>query len=792
MDDVGRRPPAGSGMTAVAIDRDKNSQQAVRWAVDHLVSSPVVCLLHVRSKSSQTEAGQEITGEQAEAELNQLFIPYRGFCARKGVQLEEVVLEGADIAKAIADYLYANSIQNIVIGASNRSIMKKLKNPDVPTCLTKYAPEFCMVYAISKGKPTIIRSVKNLAPAIAIPPQQLSVSGTPPLLSDQEDLVRARVGWRSSAPQTPLHERLQRRSMDRLPGYLKQPSRDGPLSAAQSAPNNMFIANLESSNRPQRSADFSSSFSEDSDLQGGLSFQSMDFGDSLELSSSSPESPRSSPSSFSCAHRELEDEMRRLRLELKQTMEMYSNACKEAITAKQKAMELQQWKMVEAQKFEELRNAEEAALAMAKMEKAKCRAALEAAEAAQRIAKLEAQKRIDAEMKASREAEERRKALDVLAQTDTCYRKYSIEEIESATNNFSPENKIGEGGYGPVYKAFLDHTPVAIKVLRPDAAQGRKQFQQEVEILSSIRHPNMVLLLGACPEYGCLVYEFMDNGSLDDRLFRRGNSPTIPWTARFRIAAEIATALLFLHQAKPEPMVHRDLKPGNILLDRNYVSKIGDVGLARLVPPSVANSVTQYHMTSAAGTFCYIDPEYQQTGMLGVKSDMYSLGIMLLQIITARPPMGLAHNVEKAIEKGVFEDLLDPTVTDWPVQEARAFAKISLKCAELRKKDRPDLGSVVLPELNRLRMIGHEHEAGNQYDGGASRSGSRFGTPPRPHSYNGFHPRPRSLVQEKFASNPTVPPWCTSAGDGDAKARANRSKHGGRLDNGIVDVYELM
>ncbi|XP_059597957.1 U-box domain-containing protein 52-like [Vitis vinifera] len=124
---------------------------------------------------------------------------------------------------------------------------------------------------------------------------------------------------------------------------------------------------------------------------------------------------------------------------------------------------------------------------------------------------------------------------------------------------------------------------------------------------------------------------------------------------RFRIAAEIGIGLLFLHQTKPEPQVHHDLKLANILLDRNYVNKISDVGLVRLVPPSVADNVTQYRMTSTAGTFCYIDPEYQQAGMLGIKSDVYSLGIMLLQIITAKPPMRLIHLVERAIEKDTFE-----------------------------------------------------------------------------------------------------------------------------------------
>lgn len=215
----------------------------------------------------------------------------------------------------------------------------------------------------------------------------------------------------------------------------------------------------------------------------------------------------------------------------------------------------------------------------------------------------------------------------------------------------------------------------------------------------------MVLLLGACPEYGCLVYDYMANGSLEDRLFHRGNTPSLPWQIRFKIAVEISTGLLFLHQRKPEPLVHRDLKPANILLDSNYVAKIGDVGLARLVPPSLAGSTTQYQMTSTAGTFCYIDPEYQQTGMLGVKSDIYSLGIIFLQILTAKPPMGLTHHVERAIEKRAFAQILDPTVPDWPVEEALSLANMALQCSQLRRKDRPDLAKVVLPELHKLRNL---------------------------------------------------------------------------------------
>ena len=143
-------------------------------------------------------------------------------------------------------------------------------------------------------------------------------------------------------------------------------------------------------------------------------------------------------------------------------------------------MELNNWRIEEEKKLDEARLAQEAALAIAEKEKARSKAAMETAEAAKKIAEVESKRRVSVEMKALKEAEEMRKALDNLAQTDERYRKYTIEEIEAATDSFSESRKFGEGGYGPVYKCYLDHTPVAVKVLRPDSAQGKSQFQQEV------------------------------------------------------------------------------------------------------------------------------------------------------------------------------------------------------------------------------------------------------------------------------------------------------------------------
>jgi len=260
----------------------------------------------------------------------------------------------------------------------------------------------------------------------------------------------------------------------------------------------------------------------------------------------------------------------------------------------------------------------------------------------------------------------------------------------------------------------------------------------QVDILGCIRHPNMVLLVGTCPEEGALIYEYMENGSLEDCLFGKkeeegGRWGMRSWEVRFGIAADIATGLLFLHQTKPEPLVHRDLKPANILLDHNYVSKISDVGLARLVPAAVAENETHCRETAAAGTFCYIDPEYQQSGMLGVKSDVYSLGIIILQLLTGKPAMGLAHQVQHSIQNEIFAQILDPSVPDWPIPQALSLANLALQCAQLRRKDRPDLGSFLLPQLQMLRDFGrhHRHHAQDQ-DVVSEPTSQHSGTPPTP------------------------------------------------------------
>ncbi|KAH0969827.1 hypothetical protein GBA52_028423 [Prunus armeniaca] len=397
-------PPINA--TAVAVDKDnKNSNHAVRFAIDHLVANnanPYIILIHVRHKNHHPHQSD---GESGNHDGHHVFVPYRAYCARKEAQVKEVILDDHDVAKALFGFK---------IGY------------DVPTSLVKLAPEFCSVYVISKGKMVVGRTAKRPVVNTATPPKQPSPQGLPPCIPTEQTEAdngarsrgqpAVRGGWNSAggSEKIPVARERTRCSVN-LSMDIDIPNHGS--SSGHHKPRVRFLQCI--------------MFSQ------GVIRQSA---------------------------RDIEAEMKRLKLELKQTMDMYSSACKEAISAKNKAKELNQWKQEEARKFEEARHAEEAALAIAEMEKAKCKAAIEAAEASQRVAEMEAQRRRQAEMRAKKETQEKNRALNALAHNDVRYRKYTIEEIEQATQEFSASNKIGEGGYGPVYKkGKLDHTRLRLR-----------------------------------------------------------------------------------------------------------------------------------------------------------------------------------------------------------------------------------------------------------------------------------------------------------------------------------------
>jgi serine/threonine protein kinase len=218
----------------------------------------------------------------------------------------------------------------------------------------------------------------------------------------------------------------------------------------------------------------------------------------------------------------------------------------------------------------------------------------------------------------------------------------------------------------------------------------------QVAVLSRVRHPNLVTLIGSCREAFGLVYEFLPNGSLEERLACTNNTPPLTWQVRTRIISEMCSALTFLHSNKPHPVVHGDLKPANILLDANLVSKLGDFGICQLLIQSNTSTTTRLHRTSTPrGTFAYMDPEFMSTGELTPRSDVYSFGIIILQLLTGRPPQKIAEVVEDAMEKGDLHSIIDPSAGSWPFVQANQLAHLGLRCAEMTRRRRPDLAREV-------------------------------------------------------------------------------------------------
>ncbi|KAK4262305.1 hypothetical protein QN277_027884 [Acacia crassicarpa] len=281
---------------------------------------------------------------------------------------------------------------------------------------------------------------------------------------------------------------------------------------------------------------------------------------------------------------------------------------------------------------------------------------------------------------------------------------YTLRELEDATNGFADENVIGEGGYGIVYHGILkDNTNVAVKNLLNNRGQAEKEFKVEVEAIGRVRHKNLVRLLGYCAEgaHRMLVYEYVDNGNLEQWLHGDvGPCSPLNWEIRMNIILGTAKGLAYLHEGLEPKVVHRDIKSSNILIDKQWNSKVSDFGLAKLL-----GSDSSYITTRVMGTFGYVAPEYASTGMLNERSDVYSFGILIMEIITGRNPVdysrppeevNLVDWLKKMVSDRNAEGVLDPKLPEKPSSRALKRALlVALRCADPNAQKRPKMGHII-------------------------------------------------------------------------------------------------
>ncbi|XP_042468909.1 receptor-like serine/threonine-protein kinase SD1-8 isoform X1 [Zingiber officinale] len=300
---------------------------------------------------------------------------------------------------------------------------------------------------------------------------------------------------------------------------------------------------------------------------------------------------------------------------------------------------------------------------------------------------------------------------------------YDLYTIAEATNNFSESNKLGQGGYGPVYKGkLMDGQEIAVKRLSMTSTQGAHEFKNEVTVIAKLQHRNLVRLLGCCIEARerMLIYEFMPNGSLDALLFDKAKSGLLDWKTRYNIIVGIARGLLYLHHDSRLRIIHRDMKASNILLDEHMDPKISDFGMAR----TFRGDDIEANTMRIVGTYGYMSPEYAMNGMFSIKSDVFSFGILILEIISGRRNRGvynspfhmnLLSDVWNLWEDGEALKLVDESIAhSFVATEVLSCIKCGLLCVQEQPMDRPMMNTILkmldtdvslLPEPSPSRFI---------------------------------------------------------------------------------------
>ncbi|KAL3743538.1 hypothetical protein ACJRO7_018765 [Eucalyptus globulus] len=339
-------------------------------------------------------------------------------------------------------------------------------------------------------------------------------------------------------------------------------------------------------------------------------------------------------------------------------------------------------------------------------------AALENSHAEEAIQRINLEEMLENALRANEElsANHASEPSSLNSQDQEVITKFSFSEILEATENFNPSSKIEEGDYGSTYKGFLRHTQVIMKMMCSDSSQGPSQYHQELHIASMLRHPNLVTLIGVCPEAWALIYEYLPNGNLEDRLNCNDDTAPLSWQTRIQICRDTCAALIFLHSFKPHGIAHDDLNPKNILLDANFVAKLSNFTL--LDAPFSSHTTVEF------------------SALL----DVFLFGVVLLQLLTGREVFDLGDIVQTALDAEELDTVLDRTAGPWPLEQVTELARLALGCYPRNTSNQPDLRSEVWPLLEQIQTLCEQAPSSDRSSGVTRQSWSSDRSPGEEHT----------------------------------------------------------
>ncbi|KAF5930872.1 hypothetical protein HYC85_031745 [Camellia sinensis] len=705
--------------------RDLHSSCSSAFSLDsHSPSILPNLMIAFVGKLPASQASSEVVSayrKEEREQMRKLLVNYLGICYQSKVKASVIVTEASQVQKEIVDLVNKRGIRKLVMGAVPENCMKVKKSSSKASYAAKKAPQFCEIWFVNKGKHMWTREAfEGPRPLEPISPRETGTADnlrSKSLQCHKKELISHPECLRSSSASAGnrywVHAGAVQTEValtSSLPNSIN--ISDPHYFLSFSSPTSTSSSSGYTSSAGQRvSSDSSTNVDEESlhaqlteiriEVKASRDEAFPEFLKRKNLETRAVEAI-SKVKALESAHaheiklrKDAEDALKMTIQEQEKLLEEREEVTREL------HMAMRNIALLDSRAQEANRRREEAAGELELIQTSI--AALQHEKQKIRRQKMEATHWLD-RWKSRGQAGGGANYIGLFGfnEDSSELAEFSLADLQTATCNFSESFKIGQSGYGCVYKGEMLDRTVAIKKLNPHTMQRQSEFQQEVQVLGKLRHPHLVTLFGVCSEAWSLILEYMPSGNLQDRLFRRSNICSLTWKIRVRIIAEISSALLFLHSFKPEKIVHGDLKPENILLDSNLNCKLCDFGICRLMPGETLRCPSFRRYTEPKGAFSYTDPEVHRTGSLTPKSDVYSFGLIILQLLTGRTPVGLAGEVRKAVSCGKLVSILDSSAGEWPNHVSKQLVDLGLQCCELNSRDRPELTPSLVRELEQL------------------------------------------------------------------------------------------